>query len=185
MYSEDEEEDEDEDEEEDEEDEEEEVIGGGASSGGDWASTLSETLWRSKEARARWLSALSATRSAPTVSLGLAALRAHTQLFAPLAERKLPASKREEHAGVLRCCYHAKALGQSDKTWAPKAGVGGKGVRFSDAEVRNLREGFRLFGGGRHGSTRWVKQTMERFTFHSCRTERALREKWAAMSNKK
>lgn len=60
-------------------------------------------------------------------------------------------------------------------------------MRFSNAELRFLREGHTLFAGkggkgGASSSTRWIKQTLEKFAFHPSRTEQSLKQKWHQMS---
>ena len=160
----------------------EEGEGTGASTAAATATASSETLWLSKEARARWLGAVGASPSPQTLALCLAALKAHCQLFAPLQERKPTGSRRAELMAAVRCFYHAGAFGA--KAWgaAKPAGQadakGGAAVRFSNAEIRYLREGHRLFG--RKGSD-WIKQTLEQFAFHSSRNEKTLKQKWHQM----
>jgi hypothetical protein len=172
----------DEDEEMEEGEEGEEGEGTGASTAAATATASSETLWLSKEARARWLGAVGASPSPQTLALCLAALKAHCQLFAPLQERKPTGSRRAELMAAVRCFYHAGAFGA--KAWgaAKPAGQadakGGAAVRFSNAEIRYLREGHRLFG--RKGSD-WIKQTLEQFAFHSSRNEKTLKQKWHQM----
>ena len=126
------------DEDEDDESEDEDEGEGGA----DAPSTVAaDTLWRSTEARARWLGAMGAAHSAHTLALGLASLKMHCQLFAPLQDRKLPPAKRAELAAAIGCFYHGGAFGKQSfgakPTPKPKGGGADKGgsVRSSNAEL--------------------------------------------------
>ena len=62
-------------------------------------------------------------------------------------------------------------------------------MRFSQSELKNLREGYRLFGQqnasrGRSKSNAdgWITKTLERFTFHPSRNEKSLADKWYLMN---
>ena len=195
---EDEEEDEEEEEEGDDDDEEEdEDTSGGRRRGGRetaehggaaMGATSSSRLWRSREARQRWLGLMRApTAPLHAIALGLHALEQHAAAFAPLQLKNPGKSKALELDHALACWYHAGAFGSAPKGGASKAkgsGKGGKSVAFSAQEIKWLREGNRMFAAddttGR-GVNNWYRRTLDKFPFHPSRTHASLQQKWNAM----
>ena len=67
-------------------------------------------LWKSAEARARWLAAMGAANSVHTLALALVALRDHCALFQPMLERKSNGDKRADLERAVTVFYHAGAF---------------------------------------------------------------------------
>jgi len=77
-------------------------------------------LWRSEEARARWLAALTPARTCATVALCISALRAHCARFQPVqvTEKR----RREEGLVLTDSFYHTGAF--TSNTWAKRMARG-------------------------------------------------------------
>ena len=171
----------DEEEEEEEEDDEDEMGRGVAT----MASTSNGRLWRSAEARARWL-ALMTMETIPLhgVSFGLCCLTQHVDAFAPLMQKEPSKEVKARLEGALSCWYHASAFG-TVKPKKPGQNGAISGSRFTAAEEKALRDGYNLFGkkDGSGKKDEWIKKTMEKFAFHpSHRTVKSLKQKWQKLN---
>jgi hypothetical protein len=143
-------------------------------------------LWRSAEARARWLAAMKAAASCHMLAIGLVALKQHTSTFSPIAERKQSAARRMAEEEALASWYHAGAFASKSSGSKSKAGTGrggGLGVRFSAQEEKWLLQAYERFAKG-GSKTSWCRKALDTYAFHSSRTIASLLQKWKGLQKK-